>query len=61
MVEHASVLEVQPLLPDEVALGVETILVAEDDKMVRELTIDMLTGLGYQVPSVESLDCWIEV
>jgi two-component system, cell cycle sensor histidine kinase and response regulator CckA len=41
-------------------MRVGTIRVAEDNKMVRKLTIDMLTGLGYQMLSAESPDRCIE-
>jgi len=43
-------------LPDEsvVARGTETILIAEDDLMVRELTVHILTDFGYRV--IEAAD-----
>jgi PAS domain S-box-containing protein len=45
-----------PLVAGAVARGVETILVAEDNEMVRALVNEMLTGLGYRVLLAESAE-----
>jgi PAS domain S-box-containing protein len=51
------VVDERPSSPeDAVAHGVETILVAEDNEMVRTLVNEMLTGLGYQVLQAESVE-----
>jgi PAS domain S-box-containing protein len=47
--------------PDEVARGFETVLVAEDNEMVRTLACSMLESLGYQVLSAENPDRCIEL
>ncbi len=43
--------EIGPAVPKEIPSGTETILVAEDDPTVRELTCSMLSSLGYSVLS----------
>lgn len=47
--------------PDEVARGFETVLVAEDNEMVRTLACSMLESLGYHVLSAENPDRCIEL
>jgi two-component system cell cycle sensor histidine kinase/response regulator CckA len=59
--EEGMTIEEHPPRPGEVVRGVETILVVEDDAMVRELAIAMLRGFGYQVVSAESPDRCIEL
>lgn len=46
---------------DEVARGTETILVVEDDEMVRSLACSLLENLGYRVLSAENPDKSIEL
>ena len=48
-------------LIDDVAQGHETILVAEDDEMVRSLTCDMLCKLGYTVLEAEDPEHCIDL
>jgi two-component system cell cycle sensor histidine kinase/response regulator CckA len=59
--EEGMIIEEHPPRPGEVVRGVETILVVEDDEMVRELAIAMLRGFGYEVVSAESPDRCIEL
>ncbi len=47
--------------PDEVARGFETVLVAEDNEMVRTLACSMLESLGYRVLSAENPDRCIDL
>ncbi len=47
--------------PDEVSRGSETILVVEDDEMVRFIACSMLENLGYQVLSAENPDKSIDL
>jgi two-component system, cell cycle sensor histidine kinase and response regulator CckA len=51
--EGETVEESLPLL-DEVVCGVETVLVVEDNQMVRALVCDSLESLGYQILAAES-------
>jgi two-component system, cell cycle sensor histidine kinase and response regulator CckA len=48
-------------LPDEVVRGVETVLVVEDNEMVRTLACDTLESLGYRVLAAESPIICIEL
>lgn len=43
-------------LPDATAAGIETVLVVEDNDMVRALVAEMLESLGYRVVSAENPD-----
>jgi two-component system cell cycle sensor histidine kinase/response regulator CckA len=61
VVEQGAAIEKRQPLPEELACGIETILVVEDNDMVRKLTCDMLTNLGYQVLVAENPDRCIEL
>jgi PAS domain S-box-containing protein len=54
-------IEDDPHPPDEITHGRETILVAEDNAMVRSLTCDMLKELGYTVLEAESPERCIDL
>ncbi|MBU0909811.1 MAG: response regulator, partial [Proteobacteria bacterium] len=47
--------------PDEMASGTETILLAEDDELVRTLALTMLQSLGYQVLVAEHPERCVEL
>ena len=47
--EQPGVVEQQLSISDEKHVGVETILLVEDNEMVRMMTTDLLEGLGYKV------------
>ncbi|NVN92000.1 MAG: response regulator [Desulfuromonadales bacterium] len=50
-----------PSLQDVVAHGIETVLVTEDNEMVRELACEMLETLGYQVLVAENPDRCVDL
>jgi signal transduction histidine kinase/CheY-like chemotaxis protein len=47
--------------PDELATGTETILVTDDEPMVRMVGVNMLKRLGYQIIEADSADNAIEI
>ncbi len=47
--EKGSSSEVQEITPDSAAHGTETILLVEDDEVVRTMTVEVLLSLGYSV------------
>ncbi|MBU4263466.1 MAG: response regulator [Proteobacteria bacterium] len=49
LVEKDAPIEEYEIPPDEMGSGTETILLAEDDELVRALALTMLQSLGYQV------------
>jgi two-component system cell cycle sensor histidine kinase/response regulator CckA len=53
--------EKQVSIKDTVARGTETILVVEDDEVVRDFVTNMLEALGYRVLAAEDSDHGIEV
>lgn len=59
--EDGEKIAVYPPQPDEVARGFETVLVAEDNEMVRTLACSMLESLGYRVLSAENPDRCIDL
>lgn len=61
VLEKGERIEEQSLQPGEVAHGMETILVVEDNEMVRNLTCRMLENLRYRVLVAESPDSCIEL
>lgn len=52
--------ELGPFLPESSPKGKETILLVEDDQMIRNLATDVLTSLGYTVIPAESGEDAIE-
>jgi PAS domain S-box-containing protein len=54
-------IEGRPIQPADVARGVETVLVVEDNEMVRTLAQKMLEGLGYQVLVAKNADHCFEI
>jgi len=61
VVEQGAAIKQHQPLSQELACGIETILIVEDNEMVRKLTSDMLTNLGYQVLVAENPDRCIEL
>ncbi|MBF0529919.1 MAG: response regulator, partial [Deltaproteobacteria bacterium] len=61
MVEGETTIEAHPSLPDVVAHGIETILVAEDNEVVRTLACEMLESLGYHVLATDTPDRCVDL
>jgi PAS domain S-box-containing protein len=61
MVEERTMIKPLPSLPDGVAHGSETILLAEDNEMVREFASFMLEELGYHVLAAVNPDRCVEL